>query len=489
MEENNVISPITENIGARAPRPLPTVDELRTALRASETSDTRKMIAALFDNATFSELGVYTKRSFSEFSVTGETNDFEGVICGYGAVEGRLVYAFGQDISRMNGAMDEKHAAKIVSLYEMAMKRGAPVVGIFNSTGANIFEGVTSLAAYGRIMRSVAKASGKIPQIAVIAGECTGCAAPLASMFDFLVTVRDASFYVHSAEIGGRDEGNIPASAFVAKDSATAMRDARILLSYLPSNDAEGARTTPPTDNANRHLGNVNFGDDIRNVAAAVADNGIFEEITADFAPEMFTAFATLGGVACGLIGNHTLGGSSLIGAEEARKAARFLSICNAFSVPVISFVDTAGFAFCTDKNAAPYASALASLAFAYSRSTMPKITVILGKAIGGAFTVFGSRAVGADVVYALPTAEIGAMETGAAVAFAWNDFVSEAIPREDLEAEWRASIASPVAAACRGEIDDIITIDEMRQKLLSSLYMLTAGEKENGKQYPIFPL
>ncbi len=472
-----------------SPRPLPTVEELREALKDSEASDTRRMLRELFDEATFSELGVYTKRSFTEFAYTGETNDFEGVICGYGAVNGRLVYAFGQDLSRMDGAMDEKHATKIVSLYEMAERNGAPMVAVFNSTGASIYEGVSALAAYGRVMRAVAGASGKIPQIAIVAGDCTGCAAPLAAMFDFIITVRGASFYVHTADFEEQSEANEPSSAFIARDGVDAMRDARILLSYLPSHAGEGPRREHPTDDVNRMLGELSFGNDIRNVVAALADHGVFEEITAEYAHEMFTAFMTVGGIRCAVLGNRTLGGISVIGVKEARKASRFLSFCDAFSIPVLTLVDTDGFAFYDDVNQEPYASALASLAFAYASSDCPKVTLILGRAVGGAFTVFGSRSVGADVVYALPTAEIGALPTDASVAFVWNDAVSEESSREMLEETWRTSLASPVAAACRGEIDDIITKDEMRQKILSALYMLTSQRKHTEKRHPILPL
>ena len=478
-----------KNVAARPSRALPDVKELRAALAASEQSDTRKMIAALFDDATFSEIGVYTKRSFSEFAVTGETNDFEGVICGYGAVEGRLVYAFGQDLSRMDGAMDEKHAKKIVALYEMAEKNGAPIVGIFNSTGANVYEGVSSLAAYGHIMRAVAELSGKVPQIAVIAGDCTGCAAPLASMFDFIVSVRDASFYVHTSDFEDQSEGNEPTSAFIAKDGADAMRDVRILLSYLPSFAGAGTLSDHPSDSPNRLLGTIDFGADVRNVVAALADNGVFDEITRTYAPEMFTAFTTLGGVRCGVLGNRSLGGIATIGVREAKKAARFFSFCDAFSIPVLTLVDTDGFSFYDDVNQEPYASALASLAFAYAKSKTAKVTVVLGRAVGGAFTIFGSKSIGVDVVYALADAEIGVLPTDAAVAFAWNDLVSENISRGELEEEWRTSLASPVAAACRGEIDDIISIDEMRQKVLSAIYMLAAKNTHIDKRHPILPL
>ncbi len=483
-----------ENIEARESRALPKVAELRAALAASETSDARKNLSTLFDNATFSELGVYTKRSFSEFAATGHTNDLEGVICGYGAVEGRLVYAFAQDLSRMNGAMDVKHADKIIALYEMAISNGAPIVGIWNSMGANIYGGVSSLAAYGRIMRAVANASGKIPQIAVITGDCTGAAAPIAAMCDFQITVKTAEYHMQPAEFGGDNEDNTSLSAFIARDNAAAMRDTRILLSYLPSNAAEGPVTETPTDNPNRPLGMVNFGDDVRNVVAAIADNGIFEEITADFSPEMFTAFASLGGVRCGIIGNKKLGmadteNNGRIDAKASRKAARFVSFCDAFSIPLITLVDTHGFATCHEQSAFPYVSSVSSLAFAYAHSKMPKITLVLGRAIGSAYTIFGSKSIGADIVYALDSAEIGPLSSDASVALAWNELVSEDCPREALENEWKVSLASPVAAAFHGEIDDIITVDEMRKKIISALYMLSSKNLGLNKKHPVFPL
>ncbi len=494
MEEIIKTATGADNIETRESRALPRVAELREALTASETSDVRRSLAALFDSNSFSELGVYTKRSFSEFAATGATNDLEGVICGYGAVDGRLVFAFGQDLSRDGGAMDEKHAAKIVALYEKAIANGAPIVGIFNSMGASIYGGVSSLAAYGRIMRAVADASGKIPQIAVITGDCTGAAAPLAAMFDFQIAVRNAEYHIQPAAFGGDNEDNEALVAAVARDAAAAMRDARILLSYLPSNASEGAVTDTPTDSPNRPLGNVNFGEDVRNVVAAVADNGVFEEITSHFAPEMFTAFASIGGVRCGVIGNRTLGApdkgnAGRIDAKAARKAARFVSFCDAFSIPLLTLVDTHGFALCKESAPFPYVSSVSSLSFAYAQSKMPKITVVLGRAIGSAFTVFGSKSIGADVVYALDTAEIGPLATDASVALAWNGLVSEERTREDLENEWRVSLASPVAAAFHGEIDDIITVDEIRKKVISALYMLSSKNLSLPKRHPILPL
>lgn len=468
---------------------LPTVEELRAALAATESSDIRQMLGALFDEDTFSELGVYTKRHFSEFSEGGEAFDLEGVIYGYGAVDGRLVYAFGQDLTRKEGAMDERHAEKILSLYRLALRSNAPVIGIFNSTGADIFDGVSALAGYGRIMRTVAEASGKIPQIAIIAGECTGTLAPLASMFDFVIGVRGAAFYVNNAgEEADEKEWSISTATMIAKDAASAARDARLLLSYLPSHAGEGVVRLTPTDSINRMLGDPDFGGNLGYVIRALADNGVYQEITAGYAPDMLTAFAVIGGVRCGVLGNRPLDAKTKLGAKEAKKAARFISFCDAFHLPLVTFVDAAGLAE-EEEEGGLYASALASLSFAYAKAAVPKVTLILGSAIGGAFVLMGSKAMGADVVYALDSAEIGPMTTEASVAFVWNDKVSQQTGRDELEALWRTSLSSPVSAAFRGEVDDIIPVDEMRQRIISALYMLADKEIEIAKRHVILPL
>lgn len=487
--------------------PIPTVEELRATVAASEGSNARKLLASLFDDATFSELSVYTMRRFSEYSVEKGALSPEGVITGFGAVDGRLVYAFAQDISRMDGAVDERHARKITELYDMALANGAPVVGIFNSAGADVYEGVTALAAYGRIIKKVTEASGRIPQIALVTGPCTGTAALLASMFDFTVTVKGMPFYVHDAS---GSEGNALTSAFIARDFKDAARDARVLLAYLPSRANDSVLQTTSADSINRTLGRVDYEGDLSRLVRAVADNGITQEITRDFSPDIFTAFAFLGGIRCGIVGNRFVGEGHKIDAAAAKKAARFVSFCDAFSLPVLTFVDTEGFADASAHGVTSYASDLASLAFAYATSSVPKITVILGAAIGGAFAVFGSKAMGADVVYALESAEISALSADAAVAFAWNDRVvleeharipngddledTSALPpisttRSELEESWRTSLASPVAAACRGEIDDIITVDEMRGRLLSALYMLSGKGVCGARRHPILPL
>ena len=356
-------------------------------------------------------------------------------------------------------------------------------------------------------MRKVTEASGRIPQIALITGPCTGTSALLASMFDLTVTVQGVPFYVHDKN---GTEGNAQVSAFLAKDVKDAARDARVLLAYLPSRASDSILQTATADSINRAIGRVDFEGDLSRLIRALADNGVSQEITREYCPEILTAFTFLGGIRCGVIGNRFVGEHHKIDATAARKAARFISFCDAFSLPIITFVDSDGFADVGKSGVSSYASDLASLAFAYGNSVVPKITVILGAAIGGAFTVLGSKAMGADVVYALETAEISALPADAAVAFAWNDRVAlteesrlstdeepedtSNLPpidtnRDTLEEKWRNSLASPVAAAYRGEIDDIITVEEMRQKILSSLYMLAGKGVCGARRHPILPL
>ena len=502
MNLEDITKTVNEAAEQKKTYTLPSASELRERLTATEGADARRSLLDLFDPDTFSELGVYTARSFSEYDIGEEMPLPEGVICGYGAIDGRLVYAFAQDFERQMAPMNERHAKKILSLYKLALENGAPVVGIFNSFGADIHGGVSSLAAYGHIMRAVTEASGKIPQIAVIMGECTGTAAPIAAMFDFEIVVRESEYHVHPKEHDGDKENNARSAAFDECDASGAIRNTRILLSYLPSNASEGAVTTVSADDPNRSLGKISFEDDLCHVISAIADNGVFEEVSKHFAPEMFTGFCSLGGVRCGIVGNRLLGATSKaddkhdkeknkgrFGDAEARKAARFVSFCDAFSIPLLTLVDSLGISFCSEIPTLPYASAPAALAFAYASSTNPKITVILGKAIGTAYTILGSKSIGADIVYALDSAEIGPLSTDASVALAWNDQITPDESRDALEQKWRVCRSSAVAAAYYGEVDDIITVDELRKKIISAVYMLSSKNQKIEKRHSVFPL
>ncbi len=466
---------------------LPTAEDLKSALAAN--SDARKNLEALFDVSTFVELGTFTKRKFCEYAGVEHDEELEGVICGYGAIDGRLVYAFAQDNARMKGALDENHAKKICALYDMALKNGAPVVGMFDCAGVDIFEGAAALAAYGRIMKSVSTASGVIPQIALVMGNCIGSFATIAAMFDFTVKTKTSNFYVNSPEFVGSAESQAPVAAFSAEDKTVAIAYARNLLNYLPSKAGEKVSVEGGADDLNRMLGNRDFGGDVNALISAIADNGIFLETSKDVAPVLTTAFATVGGIKCGICGTSFVVDEGRLTAEAARKAARFVDFCDAFSIPVVTLVDSMGLALCDENENAPFSADLAKLAMAYAKSVTSKVTVILGHAIGASFALLGSKSIGADVVYALDDSEIGALPAEASVAFAWNQLICPDKSREDLIAEWKKSLASPVAAASLGEIDDIVSMNELRARICTSLQMLAGKVTVRNRLHTVKPL
>ncbi len=429
----------------------------------------KEKIAAFFDAGTFVETGAYMSRASGEKT---------GVICGYGAVEGRLVYAFAQDSDRQKGAFDAVGAEKIAMLYDMAIKNGAPVVGIFDSAGAVVRDGASVMSAYGQLLKCVSDASGVIPQVALIAGICTGLAATVASMFDLAVTVEGKSqLCVNAPFLIGKDTGSVEAvakrglSSIVAQNDADANKKVRALLSLIPSNNAEGVVVAEVGDDVNRTVSVDGLvGQDL---IKTLTDNGTFLEIGPDYAEEMLTGLATVGGVSCGLIANDSDKNNGVITVEGAKKAARLIGFCDSMSIPVITLVDSTGVEIGKDAEDAPLAAQLGKLAMAYASADTAKITVVTGKAYGAAFTLMGSKALGADMVYALPNAEISVMAPASAVAFLWNDRVTEEVTRSDLEQEWIEKNASATCAASDGSIDDVIEPVELRQRLCASVYML----------------
>ena len=261
---------------------LPTVEELRASLIQSENSAARDRLALLFDANTFVETSAYAKRGISDFMSTENANEFEGVICGYGAIDGKLVFAFAEDSSRMGGVIDERHAKKIADLYSLALSNGAPVIAIFDSNGTDIFEGTVGLAAYGRIMACVSKASGVIPQIAFVAGKCIGTSAAIASMFDFVIKSDDASLYVSSPEITGEADAQNAILAYNGSAEQCAVY-IRTLISYIPDNASVGVVVGECADNLNKKLGELDFSGNALSAISVIADNGVFYEVSHDF--------------------------------------------------------------------------------------------------------------------------------------------------------------------------------------------------------------
>lgn len=450
----------------------------------------KSRISALFDEGTFAEVGAFAHKIAPEFA--SDKSELEGVICGYGAIDGRLAFAFLQDFSRNKGAVGAMHAKKICELYDLAVRNGAPIIGVFDSAGAYVMEGVEALAGYGKIMKKVASASGVIPQIAVIAGNCGGAMATVASMFDIVVGAKDGgSLYVNSPfivnELEKTDEfGKIETAAkngqihTVCENDVEALAYVRRFLAYIPQNCQDGTAYFSSSDEINRLtldvsqiISSENY--DMTSVVKAICDNADFFELSSMHAKSMLTGFITLNGMVVGVVANNPAHKNGKVTPCGAKKAARFISFCDCFNVPLLTLVDTEGYEVSATAEKGNYGSALAKLASAYAMSDMAKVTVVLGKAYGAAYTLMGSKSIGADIVFASETSKISAMPTKTAVAFLWNDKVTESSKRKEVEEKWDAVMASPVVAAKSGEVDDIINLDELRKRTSSAFEMLSA--------------
>lgn len=447
----------------------------------------RGRIEALFDEGTFMESGKFVRRTPGELD--GSADDcFEGVICGWGAVAGRLVFAFCQDYSRTKGALTEAQAGKIEEIYRLAMENGAPVIGIFDSAGALLPEGVRALAGYSRMMNCASRASGVIPQIAIIPGICAGSAAVVAGMFDFIIISEskgNVSFnapFVLGCEAAGKSEfvAKSGLAALTAKNDADCIALAKVLLSYLPMNNMEGTVEDFSRDSANRivDISAYKASKNTLELIGAIADDGKYLELYGEYAKEMTAGLISLNGTVCGVVANNKAVNGGILTAGAARKAAKLITFCDSFDIPVITILDSEGPDVSLEAESSPYASELAKLAFAYANAKCALITLIAGEAYGAHFSLMGSKALGADVVLALDSAKIGVMSAGRAVAFLLNDKITANVSRGDLEAKWDAKIGSPVAAASCGEVDDIIDDGEIRQRLAGALMMLSAKSK-----------
>ena len=407
--------------------------------------------------------------------------DFEGVVCGYGAINGKLAFAFAQDSSRTKGAFSERQAKKIIETYALAVKNGAPVIGVFDSVGTVIYDGAGALAAYGRLMKAVSDASGIVPQIAVIDGVCGGSSAVIASMFDFVITVKDSSkLYVNSPFVIGEKVGSAEyaasagISACAADSAESAFGIVRDLVCLLPSNNSEEAYvetadilgrsvTADPTAYSSEAL------------VRELADNGSFIRLYEKYPENTIFGLASFGGVVAGVVASNK-DKKGILDIRSARAAAKLVSFCDAFGLPVLTLVDSEGLDVSGEAEENAYAGELAKLAYAYTSSENAKVTVVLGKAYGAGFTLLGSKALGADMAYAIPESCISVLSPEASVAFVWNSKVGvDGKTRAELETEWKQKCASAAEAADAGEIDDIIEMSELRKRICSALQMLSA--------------
>ena len=467
---------------------LPSAQDLKSSLIAGEGSEIRRQLTMLFDENTFVETSAYTKRAFSDFVATESSNELAGVITGYGAINGKLVFAFAEDSLRMGGVIDEAHAKKICDLYALAISNGAPVVGIFDSCGTDIFAGTSGLSAYGKILACVNKARGVVPQIAYVTGKCIGTAATIAATFDIVVKEENASLYVTSPAHTGAANAQDSIVAFSA-DAYACAGYIRNLVDFLPDNSTREIYVADTTDSLNRLLGDLDFGGEGLTAIAAIADNGVYQELGHNNVPAVSTVLATIGGVKCGVVATSYSCNEGKITKDVAKKISKFINFLNRFALPIVTIVDSLGLAI-DKENEMAFADELARLASAYALATVPKVTVITGHAIGASFILLGSKALGADLVYTLDNAEIGALSASSGVAFAWDKLITEENTREDYIAEWKSTVSSPANACASGEIDDIISTNEMRARICSALLLLSSkGICNNISSRRILPL
>lgn len=411
-----------------------------------------RKIASLFDEGTFVEIGAFIKRPVDDGA-------YDGVICGYGAISGKLAFAFVQDSDRTKGAFDEAGARKIEMLYDAAIKNGAAVIGVFDSAGGAVIDGSATLSAYGRFISCVAKASGIVPQIAVLDGICTGMALTVANMFDITVKVEGkAELYL----IPSAKDKEIYCS-IEAKDEAEAFAAVRNLVEMLPQNNKDDASVMSGDEAARAAVIDGLTG---KALVEALCDNACFTEIDARVSG-IVTGFAFFGGTLCGVVASDNSVDAGKIGFIGAKKAADLVSFCDRFGLSVLTLVDSEGLCDCACPTCA------AALASAYANATCPKVTAVVGKAYGAGFTLLGSKSLGADLEIATEGAVISVMSPESAVAFLMNDKINAEKSREDVEAEWCEKYASAVCAAEKGDIDDIVAPETLRARICSALYML----------------
>lgn len=460
-------------------------DFLEKRAAITKQSKARERISALLDDGSFMEVGSFVKQRPTEL---GDFTDSaaEGVVTGWGTIDGTPVCIFSQDVSALGGAVSEMHAKKIAALYDYALKVGIPVIGIFDSKGARIAEGVDALDGYAKIIAKASAASALVPQIAIISGICGGAAAVAASCFDFIIAVKGGEFYMSSpsvvAAVSGKPE--IPAgadesaacgnAAFEVATDAEAAGLARTLISYLPANSSGDKNYSSVSDDINRlaDISAMESGDP-RSVLAQIADNGACLEANSKYAPEVMTAFARFDGETVAVVG-----ACGLISSAGAAKAAAFVNFADTFGISVLTIVNASGFECSSEFEKKGGLAAAAALASAYASASVPTVTLITGKATGSAYVTLGARGLGCDMAFAWPEAEISALDPASAVALLCGDKLAAAADpiaeREKLTAEFADKLAAPYEAAKRGYIDEIIDPAETRQIIVYALGLLS---------------
>jgi propionyl-CoA carboxylase beta chain len=479
----------------------------------------RARLEILFDEGTFEELDRLVEHRCQDFGLSEHRVPGDGVVCGYGRINSRLAYAFAQDFTVLGGSLSEANAAKICKVMDLALKVGAPIVGLNDSGGARIQEGVSSLAGYAEIFLRNTLASGVIPQISAIMGPCAGGAVYSPAITDFTLMVDRSSYMfvtgpdviktvmhedVSKEALGGPMTHNRTSGVahFLAPSDSDCLALVRELLSFLPQNNHEdppALETTDPVDRADESLDEIvpsesNKPYDIKSIVQRVVDEGYFLEVQEQYAQNLVIGFARLGGQTVGIVANQPQVLAGCLDINASVKGARFVRFCDSFNVPLITFVDVPGFLPGTKQEFGGIIRHGAKLLFAFAEATVPKITVITRKAYGGAYCVMASKHIRTDINYAYPTAEIAVMGAEGAVNIIYRREISNssnpAERRQEKVQEFRERFANPYIAAERGYIDAVILPHETRSKLISALRMLdTKRETMPPKKHGNIPL
>jgi acetyl-CoA carboxylase carboxyltransferase component len=468
----------------------------------------RERISALLDPGSFVELDAFVEHRCTELGMDEVKAPGEGVVIGHGTIDGRQVFVFAQDFTVIGGSLGEAHAKKICKAMDMAMKVGVPVIGIEDSGGARIQEGVDALAGYGDIFYRNTLASGVVPQISAIMGPCAGGAVYSPALTDFVfMTEGIANMFitgpqvikavtgedVSSEALGGATvhAATSGVAHFAYPDEASTIAGIRKLLSYLPQNNVEDpplvdsdddpARKLPELDAFMPDLPNKPY--DIREVIGSVFDSGDFFEVMSLYAQNILTCFARLGGRSVGIIANQPKVMAGVLDINASDKASRFIRICDSFNIPLVTLVDTSGYLPGVSQEHGGVIRHGAKILYAYSEATVPKLTVILRKAYGGAYIAMCSRHLGADQVFAWPSAEIAVMGPDGAANIIFKREIEEAadpaaLRRQKIE-DYKVEFANPYKAARRGYVDDVIEPSQTRARLASALSMLL-GKRES---------
>lgn len=478
----------------------------------------RERISLLLDEGSFEEMGMLVKHRSNLFGLDKQQFLGDGVVTGHGTVDGRLVYVFAQDFTVLGGSLAEAHAEKIVRIMDMAMKNGAPVIGLNDSGGARIQEGVVSLGGYADIFYRNTLASGVIPQISAIMGPCAGGAVYSPALTDFILMVENTSYMfvtgpnvvktvthedVSSEDLGGASAHSTKSGVthFSCGNEVEAIDHIRKLLSYMPQNCEEqppftpyeaGNEERPALDNIIPENPNQPY--DMREVIQEVVDADSFLEVHKDFAENIVVGFGRLAGRSIGIVANQPAFLAGVLDIKSSQKGARFVRFCDAFNIPLLVFEDVPGFLPGTDQEWNAIITNGAKLLYAFSEATVPRVTVITRKAYGGAYDVMNSKHIGADMNYAWPSAEIAVMGAKGAAEIIFRHEIASAEDPEAMHAqkekEYADMFANPYRAAARGYVDDVILPRNTRQRLIKAFKMLeNKAEKLPRKKHGNIPL